>query len=301
MAKTRTKLITDRAVLFSVTLRGPGVRRKVSSAKVEVDADKSLVHVSKDILDSKEVQAVFALGGKYKARLATRALPSLIRDGIYLLPIGLVAEVDEWTAKFRAERQKLVEIAVEAYPQQVKAAMKRLRGLADRSDYPPVEQFRSAFCVEAMYLMLETPSGLKDVRAGLFERERRKAEAMWRDTVEVIKAALREAFAELVGHAVDRLQDREGGKPKVFRDSMVEKLTDFLTTFEKRNLADDAALADLVGKAKALTKGVSPGALRDNARLRDRVRKGFEEVKGVLDGMLVDQPARRMRLGEEEG
>ena len=99
----------DRAVILSVTLRRPGTRRKASTSLIDVispaademlstpnvqpmftTTDKSLLHLSKDILDSDELRAVQRLDGTIREYLSRTGLPSPLKQGCYLIPIDLI-------------------------------------------------------------------------------------------------------------------------------------------------------------------------------------------------------------------
>jgi ribosomal protein L17 len=77
---------------------------------------------------------------------------------------------------------------------------------------------------------------------------------------------------------VDRLTS-DNGKPRVFRDSLVSNLADFLQVFDVRNLGNDEDLAKLAERCRELMAGVAPKDLRTDTALRAEVQRGFSEVK----------------------
>jgi ribonuclease HI len=85
-----------------------GNSRKVSSSRVEVDADKKLIRVANTLLDSPEPQAIRTLDGDVRRFLYDTCLPFDV--GIHLLPLGLLETVDEKLRKFREKRRVLVEV-----------------------------------------------------------------------------------------------------------------------------------------------------------------------------------------------
>ena len=68
--------IFQKAVGFAVETKRLGVRRKVSSSQIGTDADRSMIHVSKSILDSPELKKVEQLDGEVRRFLADFCLPS---------------------------------------------------------------------------------------------------------------------------------------------------------------------------------------------------------------------------------
>ena len=113
-----------------------GNSRKVSSAQVEVDADKNLIRVSKTLLDSPELQAIRRLDGELRHYLYDMCLP--FEAGIHLLPIGLIETVDARLHEFEANREELVEVFFAAYPRLCEEAAGRLRTL-----YNPLDLVRN--------------------------------------------------------------------------------------------------------------------------------------------------------------
>ena len=94
--------------------------------------------------------------------------------------------------------------------------------------------------------------------------------------------------------AVERLSGQEDGKPKVFRDSAVENLSEFFGRFRELNVRSSEQLDQLVGQAQRVIRGVEPQDLRDNAGLRQHVATEMSRVQSVLDGLLVDRPRRNI-------
>lgn len=288
--------LLDRAVCLSLAVGCLGTRRKVSSSNIQVDADKDLLHVSKAILESDELDAIKTLDGEMRAWLAKRALPSPFRRGTYLIPIDLVEQVDGKIVEYQEKRRFLADAFLAVYDKSVEDAKKRLNGLFDASDYPSDERVRAAFYVDVRYLAFGVPAKLEGIRKDLFEREKAKAEAQWREASEEVRQALRAGLADVVDHMVERLQGNGDAKPKVFRDTLVENMTDYLDLFDPRNVTDDTQLAQLVERCRKTLDGVDANALRASDAIRTKVRDGMAQVQSVLDTMVIDRPARRIVL-----
>jgi hypothetical protein len=77
------------------------------------------------------------------------------------------------------------------------------------------------------------------------------------ETRELATVALREEFAEIVRHMVERLSGEQDGKPKKFKNSIMEKMGEFLESFGDRNLFDDDKLAELVDQTRDVVSGLS--------------------------------------------
>ena len=292
--------IASNTVLLSLTLKAPGNTRKANLKGVEIDADKEMLRLSKELLDSEELAEVKTLDGELRRWLYTRALPSMFRAGVYMLPIALLEEVDTRLGVFSARRDELIAKFVEAYPAQVDKARESLRSQFEEDNYPPAAAIRAAFGVEWSYFTMGTPDNLSGLNREIWEREKAKAARQWSEASRQVQTLLRASMAELVSHMVDRLAPGESGKRKKFRESMVGNLRDFLQTFPARNVTNDTKLAELVTRADELLSGIDAKVLRDCEALRDSVQRGMTEVKAALDTMLIDRPGRAISLSDDE-
>jgi len=250
------------------------------------------------LLDSKELKDIKTLDGEIRQYLYRLALPSLFRSGIYMVPIELVETVDGKLQEFKAERERLTGVLVEAYPRLKDEAEERLRSTFNEQDYPDAERLREQFSLSWRYISFDTPEKLRGINPAIFAREREKAEQAWEDATTEIRDLLRQSFAELVGHMAERLKPTDDGKRKVFKNTLVSNLSEFLATFDLRNVTDDAELKRLVDRAKQLLGNVNAQDLRDNEGLRDSMARSMTDIKGSLDTMLETKPSRAISFDD---
>lgn len=289
--------LARKTVCVKVRLGLLGNTRKVSSSQVEVDADKQLIRVSKTLLDSEELSAIKRLDGDLRRYLYETCLPFEV--GIHLLPLGLVETVDQKLREFDQKRRECIETFLDAYPGLCQQAAARLRTLYNPSDYPPIEFVRSRFTFSWQYVSFGVPGQLRELSARIFENEREKAARMMSEASVEIQQVLRASLAELVEHLRDRLTDQPDGKPRRLRESAVQKLRDFLDTFDFRNVTDDRQLKEQVEKARDLLGGVTTDAIRNTAEMRTRLKDGMAEIATRLDTMVVEGARRKFRFEED--
>lgn len=293
--------IRSKAICLNLTVSRLGTRRRVPSGMVEADVqDKTLLKVAKVILDADALDAVGRVDGQAKAWLYARALESpLFRAGIYLIPLGLVEEVDAKLKAVEAERATCIDAFLAMYDAIRDNARVRLAGLFDPTDYPSVAAVRATFGMRWQWIGFDAPAQLESLNRELWQREREKAGAAWAEAADDIRLALRATCAELVAHLAERLQPAADGKRRVFRDSAVTNLTQFLDLFDKRDVTSDAELQALVGQARAILSGVDAEMLRGTDRFRSRMRDALLDVKTALDG-LVQTGGRKISLADDE-
>lgn len=290
--------LARKTVCIKVRLSTMGNTRKVSTSQIEADADKDLLRVSKHLLDSAELKAIGRFDGEIRRSLYNICLPFEI--GIHLLPISAIEPVEQRLRKFAEDRKELVKAFLAAYPSLCQDASKRLRGLYNPADYPPVQEIEREFGFAWQYVSFGVPDQLKGISQDVWEQERDKAARRMAEASSEIQLVLRESMAKLVQHMADRLKTGEDGKPLRFKESTVSNLLEFLTNFEFRNVTDDAELQGLVSQARGLLQGVDADDLRSTGDLRTRVQTGMAELAGQLDTMLTKGGARKFRFDEEE-
>lgn len=139
---------------------------------------------------------------------------------------------------------------------------------------------------------VEPPNYLQQLNPQLYEEECRRVEGRFDEAVRLAEEAFTAELAKLISHLTERLSGQEDNKPKVFRNSVIENLTEFFGRFRELNVRSSEQLDQLVAQAQRIIRGVEPQDLRDNAGLRQHVATEMSRVQSVLDGLLVDRPRR---------
>lgn len=299
--------ITDRTVCIVVTIYGIGNSKKVPIARAEKitgettnpdsQIDRTLLSMSKQLLDSPELRAIRKFDGGIRSYLKDVCLP--YRVGIHLLPNELIPKTEEEMKKFAEQRLLLVAAFLQKYPDQIKVAEQRLKTLYNELDYKPSQFVRDAFTFEWQYLNFGVPGKLKDIGPAFFQAEQEKHAQKWQEASEVIEQVLRAQMADFVDKLRDRLTPNPDGKPKVFHASTVENLQSFLDTFDVRNVTNDDELATLVKSARAMMANISADDLRSNEAIRDGMVAGFDKIKEQLDVLVIEGAGRSISFEEE--
>jgi Protein of unknown function (DUF3150) len=289
--------LAQKTVCVRVRLGRIGNTRKVSNSQVEVDTDKSLIRVSKHLLDSKELRAVANFDAEVRRYLYDTCLP--FEAGIHLCPLALLEQMEGKLREFAAGRADLVQAFLSAYPVLCQEAAQRLRSLYNPTDYPPADYVAQQFTFNWQYISFGVPDQLREISTKIWQDEREKAAQVMAEAGREIQQVLRTAMAELVKHMRDWLKEGPDGKPLKFKESTVSKLVEFLDIFEFRNVTDDSELTTLVEKARGLLKGVDSEDLRATAHLRAKVQQGMAEIAAQLDTMVIKKATRKFRMEEE--
>ena len=289
--------LIDKTVFLKTRFGAIGNARKVSGSEVlKTDAEVSLLKVSKTLLNSSELDAIKKEDGKLRAWLYNTCLP--FDMGIMLLPIGLIETAESKMKAYKVGRASLVEKFIAAYPGLCAEAAQQLGSLYDATEYPTVDEIRKRYTFDWQYTTFGVPGQLKNISSALFEAEQQKAAATMQAATEEITSLMRETLLKLVSHLQARLSPGDAGKPKILRESAVDNLTQFLNTFDMRNVTNDADLASQVAKARALIGGHDAMSFRNSDVLKTQVLAGLDSIMDSLSEMVEEKPGRRFRDDE---
>jgi len=322
MNATQTQDPFANCVVFTLSQSAWRVTRKVSGADVEVYAvgevtgtddgstkvDPKLATVTKKLLDKcPEYARIGKLDGAIRRDLRELCVPSgIIRGGSYLFSYASVPTVEKLVETYKAEREEAVAAFVAVYPDLVREIARKARenqglaGLFRASDYPAPGAIAEKFTVETGYEVFgQAPEALARISADLFAREQDRIRAKIQSSVSEVQNAMRAGLLGLVDKLHERLQPGEDGARKVFRNSAVSNVTDWLALFDQRNVTNDAALADVVAKARKVMEGLDPDTLRKDENYRATVSKRLAEVSETLGGMVEKAAVRTFDWSEE--
>ena len=295
--------IQDNAVCLSIQLGRPHTRRRVSNEAITTDAESRLVHVAKDIYESANLDAIAKHQASVYTYLRQRCLPSPFRRGIYLLSVKSVRNVMSQLQEFMAYQNQLIEEFLLWYAPIFDSRFdtdnpraKALGSLYNPYDYPEPDRLRQAFSFEVQLWELNTPGKLQAIDMDLYRKEYEKMEATWNDAKDQITNVLLEEFKRMTSAMVERLTPNEDGTPKVFKNSLVGNLQDWLSIFDQRTLTDDTELVELVNKARGLVAGITPDQLRNSDTLKAQLSGEMQTITKALDSAIVDKPGRRISL-----
>lgn len=299
--------IEKATVVFELHIRRPNFKKTIRSTEVVdgirttfAEADAKMLHVSQDLIERKALRDITQCDSKFLQWLKVRMIPStMLAHGLYLVPLDLVEVIDVSFDQYLEQRETLIEeLGAKYYDLKEQARVPRGRLFLD-ADYPPFDQVKLRFSVEARYLTLNVPKSLEGINKAIWEREQEKTKLYWADAAVEVRDGLRSGFAHLIAHFAERLgTDSETGKPRVFRETTVKNLQEFLDVFHHRDLTNDAELSELVSKAKALTQGVDVNTVRSDTAFRAGLEKSFTDIAKQA-GEMIQVQERAFDFGED--
>jgi hypothetical protein len=275
-----------------------GTRKTLSPEQKAVAAESfgaegDYLSAGKKLLNTKhpKFKAVSALKNRAVSYVKGMSLP-YPEPGLRLIRQDDVTAVTTLLTTFQQELAEAVEELDRHFDELKSAARRRLGNLYNPADYPA--SLLGLFAVAWEFPSVEPPSYLRQLSPELYQQECRRIAARFDEAVQLAEQAFLDELNNLVSHLTERLTGQDDGKPKIFRDSAVENLTEFFTRFGRLNVRSNAELDELVERARQVVQDVQPQQLRDSGPLRQRVATQLSGVQSVLDGLLVDRPRRNI-------
>jgi hypothetical protein len=256
-------------------------------------AEGEFLSAGKKLIDTKhpDFKAVTSVRGRIVSYWRGISLP-YPEPGIRLICQDDIGPVNLQLTTLKADLQEAVDHLDRHFASLKSAARERLGSLYNAADYP--DSLRGLFEATWDFPSVEPPGYLQRLSPELYEQECRRVTAQFDEAVQLAEQAFLQELSQLVSHMTERLSGTEDGKPKVFRDSVVENLSEFFERFRRLNIRSNDQLDEIVNLAQRMVRGVEPQALRDNVNLRNRVTSQLSGVQSVVDGLLVDRPRRNI-------
>jgi molybdopterin converting factor small subunit len=268
-------------------------QQQKSQAADAFGAEGDFLSAGKELVDTKHpaFRAVTAVRNWAISLFKGVSLP-YPEPGIRLVKQDEIEKIDGQMAQLREELAEVVEGLNRHYGELKEAARQRLGSLYSEQDYPA--SLRDLFAMGWDFPSLEAPAYLAQLNPQLYEQECQRVQARFDEAVRLAEEAFTAELAKLVSHLTERLSGQEDGRPKIFRDGVLENLTGFFERFRALNVRSSEDLDREVADAQRIIRGVEPQDLRDNLGLRQHVATEMSRVQSVLDGLLVARPRRNI-------
>jgi len=291
--RLRSTMAAVRVSLSWLGVRKTLTREQKAQAADTFGAESEFLSAGKKLLDTRHpaYKAVNSIRSRIVSYWKGITLP-FPEPGIRLIRQEDVESFDLQLATLKAELEEAVGQLNDEYAGLKSAARERLGRLFNAADYP--ESLLGLFEVQWDYPSVEPPSYLRQLSPELYKQECQRVAARFDEAVRLAEEAFTGELADLVSHLRERISGQEDGKPKVFRDSAVENLSDFFERFRKLSIGSNQQLDQLVEQAQEIMRGVKPERLRDSQSFRTHVAEELANVQMALDQLLVDRPRRNI-------
>lgn len=291
-----TETLFDSGCLVQLRVSVWTARRQVPTGAVmdRADVDSARIRASKELVRRDAIQAIERVRNDARVWLYAQTLPFPL-DGALFVPAAKVPQIAAKLEGYKRDFDIATDAFLAEYPELREEARMGLGPLWNAADYPLDVRGRFAFAWQ--FVTLAAPGATNILDPAIVEAEQKKFVETMAEARAGAVTELRTRFAACVDHVCERLTgERDNGKPKIFRESMIENFRDFIAGFDSLNICDDKALAALVQRASSALDGVTAADLRVAPNLATELAASMAGVADALDDMLVDRPTRKLRI-----
>lgn len=267
-------------------------------ATIGVHSDLTRIRGSKKLLDCDEAAAIAAEFTRVKNFVKDLSLPTPFGDGIFFVPNTRIEQVDTELRQAEAVNvPNLVRAFVAKYDEILANEQLALKENFHLADYDSPREILNRVRMDYAYVTFGIPENLPEA---IRQREAEKQGQRLTESIDAMQGLLRSEMAKLVKHAAETLSGTKGdGKKKSFKNTLIGNIRDFMSTFQDRNITDDAEMEAIIARANQLLDGVDPQDLRDSDSTRSAVAQGFAEIQAQLETMMVPRGSRIIQFDDE--
>jgi hypothetical protein len=241
---------------------------------------------SKQLLNSPELKALTGADNALRIWLDRPNRCWKLSKGMRCIPLAQADEVWEKCQNYmQVERPALVAKCGEAYLAQVAEAQRELGpDHFNPKDYPTVEVFLREFDMDFNIMSFNVPENLQVASPKVYAAAAAKNSETMKVAAEEIQTAQRVLFQAYVDELINTLAPSDGKKKKLNK-AKIEKLQEFITGFNFRNVANDDELKGEVEKLRALMEGIDVDMVKSNDRLKADMIEAFRQASGTMNAM----------------
>jgi hypothetical protein len=262
-------------------------KRASSNVTDQANAARGVANVSKKLLgDCAELDAVskFAANARNIHYGMTMPWSDL---GLRICPLPTYMNKYESTmGTLQTEFAKLVTTFLDAYDWEISQAQLKLGSLFNADEYPTRDSLESKFKFRFTAMpMADAGDWRLDIGNEAQTVMKSQYETFYNEQLSKAMGDVWKRAHDALTKMSDRLDYADHDTKKIFRDSLVDNVTDIVEMMGACNLTNDPVMAEAERKLSVALRGVTPDALREDAYLRAETRRQVEEVKRVIDNL----------------
>ena len=219
---------------------------------------------------AKELEEIARVTNEIRAFYYRETLPWMA-DGSRILASSNYLPFTSEFRKRKDQFQAAVESFLAVYPSLKESARASLGDLFNERDYPSVAKLRECFACEASFLPVPDAG---DFRVEILDSEK---EALTQSIRKAEAAAMRDCWERLHG-VVKTAASKLATPGAIFRDSLIENITELCGLLPRLNYQDDPALEAMRREVETLVSKVNPDTLRNHAGSRDEAAKALDSI-----------------------
>ena len=281
---TEVTSITSSAVLveLNISVWGASKLDRTVTERVTEDAHASrdAAKVSKNLMAGTHLRkdiADFAAGCRLWHN--TRTLPWADK-GPRLLPTSLFLDYKSEVNARRLKFEQMTDAFFREYPNLVQIAFNYLGDMANKDDYPSIDELRSKFGFRLVFTPLPASGDFRlDVPAQALEEMRADYDKAFNTRVE---QAMREPWERLYKVLSDmsaKLTDDETSEVKKrYHETLITNATEMVGMLKHMNITNDPKLEEARAALEVSIRGIDIDDIKDSAVVRNDVKTNVDAI-----------------------
>jgi hypothetical protein len=273
--------LSQRALLVAVNISQWAGRKLDRKATETVNSTYKTSNIAgqytkKLLPGANELEAVNQVAGQARKYFYEQTLPWM-SDGTRIISAKNYLKFVSEMRKLKSDFEAKVKDFESAYPRLKANAAQSLGDLYNATEYP--DTISDRFHLEVSYLPMPDA---KDFRVEISEAEKREFQRKMR---QVESEAMRDVWTRL--HTVVKAAALKlSTKDAIFRDSLIENITEMTALLPMLNIANDSKLDAAAKEIDDLVSKLSPDTLRVNQDERDKASKALSDIESRMGAFM---------------
>lgn len=295
--------IADKSAFLQLSFGMLGNTRKVKRVSTIVLNEETSVSVTERykttmrLLESKELNEIRNADVEFRKELQKYCLPAF--PSVLAVPKNAVSKIAYKCKEYAKEREKLVEVFLNAYDSLKWQAELDLGPCFNPENYPERSKVAGAFYFKFQFVVFGVPAMLEEIDPELYQEQAKQAEKTLVAAAHEMAGFMRASILELVSHLADKLSPNSDGKPKRLHQTAIDNINEFLSSFQLRNVTNDAQLEAQMAQLRAVMSGTTADNLRESEVFKSATLEKLSGIKNNL-AALVEESGRVFRSDDED-
>jgi hypothetical protein len=281
--------LASSAMLVEVNISNWAGRKKDKRASIDVTsanhADSGVASVNKKLLANSDTLRAIQTHVTATRSLHTNMTMPWSNSGLRLLPTAQYFKYSQAMSQMQNEFDKLVGDFLQSYNDEVVDVQLKLGDLFSHDDYPTVDTLERKFAFRTNYMPLPDAGDFRvDIgNAALDEVKQTYADFYTKQ----YNTAMNDVWTRLhkaLTNMSDRLDYGSKEDKKIFRDSLVDNVTDMIELLRVCNVTNSMQMGAMANRLEDAMSGVTADGLREDDTFR-------ADVKHAVDAAIKSLPS----------
>ena len=273
--------LASSAMLVEVNISHWAGRKKDKRASIDVTsanhADSGVASVNKKLLANSDTLRAIQTHVTAARNLHTNMTMPWSNSGLRLLPTAQYFKYSQAMSQMQNEFDKLVTDFLTAYNDEVIDVQLKLGDLFSHDDYPTVETLERKFAFRTNYMPLPDAG---DFRVDIGNTALNEVKQTYADFyTKQYNTAMNDVWTRLhkaLTNMSDRLDYGSKEDKKIFRDSLVDNVTDMIELLRVCNVTNSPQMGAMANRLEDAMSGVTAEGLREDDDFRADVKHAVD-------------------------